>query len=161
MSKALSRRRLLGAGSGALAAAPLILGAQGARAAAGEASKNEKVIRAWYRLWAVEHTDWAPFDAILADDFTFTSPNHDDHISKAAFKARCWDTQIALTKGFDLLAVMAQGDRVFVQYLGHTMAGNTFGNVELHRLRNGRITSTECYFGGQSTFPSAVDSKKS
>ncbi len=116
-------------------------------------------VRAWYRLWG-ESRDWAPFDAILADDFAFSSTNGEDHISKAEFKPRCWGTNINLIKGFDLELMMAQGDQVFVKYLGHTTSGKTFRNVELHRLRNGRITSIECYFGGKATYAAAVESQK-
>lgn len=155
-----SRRKLFAVGGGALASAALVVGAPRANAAAGSASKNERVLRTWYGLWATTKTDWAPFDAILADDFTFTSPV-DDHISKAAFKKRCWESNINLTKGFDLELVMAEGDQVIVQYVGHTTGGNIFPNVEVHRLRAGRIVSTRCYFGAQMSFPQAVDSKKS
>lgn len=159
MSTTPSRRYLFEAGAAALAGAALV-SASGARAAASEASRNEAVLRVWYGLWATTKTDWAPFDAILADDFTFTSPV-DDHISKAAFKKRCWESNINLTKGFDLELVMAEGDQVIVQYVGHTTGGNIFPNVEVHRLRAGRIVSTRCYFGAQMSFPQAVDSKKS
>ena len=38
---------------------------------------NEVVVRKWYAAW--EHKDWGPVDSLLADDFTFTSPNGDDH----------------------------------------------------------------------------------
>jgi hypothetical protein len=55
---------------------------------------------------------------------------------------------------------MAKGDEVFVKYLGHTVSGKTFRNVELLRVQNGRIASIECYFGGNMTFPSAVESQK-
>jgi hypothetical protein len=159
MSTTPSRRKLFEAGGGALAGAALIAAAQGAHAGADQTAKNEMVLRTWYGLWG-KSTEWAPFDAILADDFTFTSPNNDDHISKTEFKKRCWDTQNSHTKGFDLELMMSKGDEVFVQYLGHTTGGNTFPNVELHRLRGGRIVSTRCYFGAQMSFPSAVDSHK-
>jgi ketosteroid isomerase-like protein len=159
MSTEPSRRTLFAAGSGALAAAALVSEAEGAHAAESATSRNEMVLRKWYGLWATTKDDWGPFDAILADDFTFTSPAPDDHISKAAFKKKCWEPNIKLTKGFDLELVMAKGDQVFVQYLGHTTGGNTFPNVELHRLRDGRIVSTRCYFGANMSFPSAVDSK--
>ena len=160
MSNAFSRRNLVRAGSAALASAALVLAAPGVRADVSQASKNEEAVRTLYRLWA-ENRDWAPFDAILADDFTFSSTNGEDHISKAAFKERCWETNVRLITGFDLELVMAEGDHVFVKYLGHTTSGKTFRNVELHQLRDGRITSIECYFGAAHSFALGVDPQKS
>ncbi|MHB8419081.1 MAG: nuclear transport factor 2 family protein [Myxococcales bacterium] len=155
MSNAPSRRSLFAAGGVALAAASLVWGAS-AHAEVSEASKNERIVRKWYTLW-VEHKDWAPFDAMLADDFAFSSTNGEDHISKADFKRECWVPNVNLTKAFDLELVMAKGDEVFVKYLGHTVSGKTFRNVELLRIRNGKIASIECYFGGKMTFPSGVE----
>jgi hypothetical protein len=115
-------------------------------------------VRTWYGLW-VERKEWAPFEAILADDFAFSSTNGEDHISKAEYKERCWAPNINLINGCDLELMMAESDQVFVKYLGHTTGGKTFRNVELHRVRDGRITSIECYFGGKATFPAALESK--
>jgi hypothetical protein len=146
MATAFSRRNLFKAGSGVLVSAALVSEAPGAQAGVSQEARNEEVLRTWYRLWG-ESRDWAPFGAILADDFTFTSPNNDDHISKDHFKRRCWAPNIRFNKGFDLELMMAKGDQVFVKYLCHTTRGKAFRNVELHRLLDGRITSTECYFG--------------
>jgi hypothetical protein len=153
MPIAVSRRNLFKAGGGVLLGASLVSQAQAAP------PNNEAVLRTWFKLWA-ESRDWAPFDAILTDDFTFTSPNDQDHISKAAFKQQCWDTQINLTKSLDIELMIANRGDVFVKYLGHTVSGKTFRNVELHKVRNGKIASIECYFGGKMTFPSAVESGK-
>ncbi len=123
------------------------------------ASANESVIRKWYKLWERKDKEWGPFAAILADDFTFSSPV-DDHIGKTAFKKDCWDTQIDFLKGFDLELVTIKGDEALVKYLCHTMNGKSFRNVEYLRLRNQRIEAIECYFGGKLTYPSAVSSQK-
>ncbi len=147
-----SRRKMLGSGGSVLAGSALL--GEIVSAQAGEASSNEAVVRRFFKSW--EKKDWAPFDAILADDFTFTSPNGDDHIGKAAFKRRCWDSQIDFIQAFDIELLMAQGDDVLLKYLCHTKNGKSFRNMEYHWLRNGRIEAIECYFGGKSTFPSAV-----
>ena len=159
MSDLLSRRNLLGAGSGVLAGAAILSQGSLARAGVGGASTNEAAVRAWYKLWE-ERRDWPPFDAMLADDFTFSSTNGEDRISKAEFKQRCWEPNINFTKKVDLELMMAEGDYVFVKYLGHTTSGKTFRNVELLKLRDGRITSLECYFGGKATLQSAMESQK-
>src|ERR1700732_1801560 len=129
----MSRRTLLEAGACALTAAvilPEVASARaeagtgpekGARAEAGLSPKNEATVRKWYKEWETTK-DWQPFDRLLADDFTFTSPL-DDHISKNAFKAKCWDTQIAFVERFDLKHVIGTGNEAFVMYVGHTTNG--------------------------------------
>ena len=150
----LSRRTFLGAGTCALAATAGILASGSAEAAAELSSESEKTVRKYYKLW--ETKDWRPFDLLLADDFTFTSPNGDDHISKSEFKTRCWDTQIDHIKRFDLLHVFAKDNAAFVMYDCLTRNDKTFRNVEFVQVRNGKMTSIVCYFGGRSTFASAV-----
>jgi hypothetical protein len=47
-------------------------------------------------------------------------------------------------------------DDAFVKYLCHTKNGKAFRNVEYLRIASGKLESIECYFGAQSSFPSAV-----
>jgi len=96
------------------------------------------------------------FNALLADNFTFTSAAGDDHINKSTFKTRCWDTQINFIGAFDLERMTTGPDDAFVKYLCHTTNGKSFRNVEYLRIKNGKLESIECYFGAQSSFPSAV-----
>ena len=156
-----SRRTLLEAGACALAAAvslPEIASAH-AETGSGLSPKNEETIRKWYALWEKDKKDWRPLDILLADDFTFTSPL-DDHISKSAFKAKCWDTQIAFIERFDLKHVIGTGNEAFVMYVGHTTNGKTLRNVEYLRLRDEKVEAIECYFGAPNNFPSAVSGQK-
>jgi ketosteroid isomerase-like protein len=159
---AMSRRRILEAGACALAAAAAIpqiaRASSSARAQTGLSPKSEETIRKWYASWEVR--DWRPVDALLADDFTFTSAAGDDHISKSAFKAQCWETQIDFIERFDLQRVFGSGNEALVLYVCHTKNGKTFRNVEYLRLREGKFESIECYFGAQSSFPSAVTKGK-
>lgn len=147
---ALSRRYLLAAGAGALA------GVSGV--ACGRANAHEQLLRNWYAAWT--KTDWAPVDAMMTDDFTFTSAAGDDHISKSTFKSRCWESQIGFIDHSDLEQVFVQGDEALVKYLCHTKNGKSFRNVEYFRFRDGKIAALECYFGEQDSFPSAVSNKK-
>ncbi|HWE45525.1 MAG TPA: nuclear transport factor 2 family protein [Caulobacteraceae bacterium] len=158
MSTTLSRRKLFKAGGGVLAGAALVSTAAGAQAA-DQGAVNEALVRVWYGLWASQR-DWAPYDAMLADDFAFSSTNGEDHIGKAEFKANCWAPNVNLTKSLDIELIMSKGDEVVVKYLGRTTSGKGFRNVELLRVRGGRIESIECYFGGKSTFPAAVEAQK-
>lgn len=149
-----SRRNLVAAGT--LAGTALIVKA----AHAAPMSVNEAVIRKWYGLWETEKKDWAPYDALMTDDYTFTSPTPDDHISKAAFKKNCWETQINFIKTFDLELVAVKGDEALVKSLCYTQNGKSFRNVEYFRLRDLRIATHECYFGGHMSFPSSVSAQK-
>lgn len=146
----MSRRALLGASVCALAASATAR----ADAGTGLSPENEQIIRKWYAGW--EQRDWRPLDLLLSDDFTFTSANNDDHISKSVFKERCWKSQIDYIDRFDLQHVIGRGNEAFVLYVCRTKNGKTFRNVEYLRLRGGRLTSIECYFGQQAGFPSAV-----
>ena len=153
-SISVSRRTLLEAGACALAGAMGIPGAANARARTGSSKTNEEIIRAYYAAW--EKRDWGPFDRLLADNFTFTSANDDDHISKSTFKARCWESQIDFIDRFELEHVIARGNEAFVKYLCRTKNGKSFRNVEYFRFKDEKVEAIECYFGARSSFPSAV-----
>jgi ketosteroid isomerase-like protein len=148
----MSRRNLLGTGACALVGAVSLPGR--ASAWGGQNSANEELVRRWYAGW--EKKDWGPLDSMLADNFTFTSAAGDDHISKSAFKAQCWETQIDFIGHFELARVATVGEDAFVKYLCHNKDGKTLRNVEYLRIKDGKLQSIECYFGAQSSFPSAV-----
>lgn len=149
-----SRRNLLATAACALVGAVSLLGTANAVAVGEQNDANEELIRKWYAGW--EKKDWDPLDRMLADDFTFSSPNGDDHISKATFKTRCWESNIDFIRKFDLERVTTGADDAFVKYLCHLKDGKSFRNVEYLRIKNGKLESIECYFGQQSSFPSAV-----
>jgi len=153
-----SRRMLLKAGPCALAAAAGIPQIASARAESGLSPKSDETIRKWYAAW--EKKDWHPVDMLLTDNFTFTSAAGDDHISKSAFKKQCWESQIDFIERFDLQRVFGSGNEAFVMYVGRTKNGKTFRNVEYFRLRDDKVAAIECYFGAQSSFPSAVSTSK-
>jgi ketosteroid isomerase-like protein len=155
---AVSRRNLLATGACALVGAVSLPGPASASASEGQNLMNEEIVRQWYAAW--EKRDWAPVDRLLADNFTFSSAAGDDHISKSTFKAQCWETQIDHIAHFDLERVTTGPEDAFVKYLCHTKDGKTFRNVEYLRIKDGKLQSIECYFGEQSSFPSAVSSGK-
>jgi len=129
---AMSRRYLLAAGASSLAVAcgsaatPAASPAAPAGAAPG-AGNREDLVRTWYGAWVKK--DWATLDAMMTDDFTFCSPAPDDHISKATFKAQCWDTQAKLIGTFDMESFSDKGNEAFVKYLCHTTSGKAFRNA--------------------------------
>jgi ketosteroid isomerase-like protein len=148
------RRNLLATGACALVGAVTLPGLARASALGGPGLSNEEIIRKWYAAW--EKKDLGTFNMLLADNFTFSSAAGDDHISKSTFKTQCWDTQINFIKHFDLERITTGPDDAFVKYLCHTTNGRSFRNVEFLRIKNGLLESIECYFGAQSSFPSAV-----
>jgi len=155
----MSRRNLLGAGAGALAGASGISPPARARTQTARGMTTEEIVRRWYKAW--EQKDWGPLDVLLAENFTFTSAAGDDHISKSTFKKKCWETQADFIDHFEIEQLFGQGGEVFVKYLCRTRNGKSFRNVEFLRVGNGKVESIECYFGGQSTYPSAVSAGES
>jgi ketosteroid isomerase-like protein len=155
----MSRRHLLGAGACAVTGAVSLPGVASAGASGGQNAANEEIVRKWYAAWGNKDLD--TFNKMLADDFTFSSAAGDDHISKSRFKTQCWDTQINFIGSFDLERITTGPDDAFVKYLCHTKNGKSFRNVEYLRIKNGKLESIECYFGAESSFPSAVSSGQS
>jgi ketosteroid isomerase-like protein len=149
-----SRRTALKVGPYAITAAAVVPTLSDARTQSGLSPSSEEAIRKYYAAW--ETKDWRPFERLLADNFTFTSPNDDDHIGKGAFKTRCWESQIDFIERFDLQRVFGSGNEAFVMYVCRTKNGNTFRNVDYIRLRDDQLEAIECYFGAKSSFASAV-----
>src|SRR5579863_7207367 len=154
----MSRRHLLEAGACALTGAVSLHGATILNAGAELSATKEQLIRKWYAAW--EQKDWGPVDALLADNFTFSSAAGDDHISKSVFKTRCWETQINFIQRFELERVIGNGNDAFVKYRCLTRNGKSFRNVEYLRVTDEKVEAIECYFGEQSSFPSAVSGRQ-
>ena len=150
----MSRRNLLAVGAIALGGASGISRPARARTATAPDTTTEETIRRYYKAW--EKKDWSPLDALLADHFTFTSANDDDHISKSAFKKGCWETQIDFIDHFEIERLFGGENEACVKYLCRTKNGKSFRNVEYFQVSNQQVQSIECYFGGHSSFPSAV-----
>lgn len=119
----------------------------------GDISAKQQLIRAYYSGY--EKKDWSVTGDVLADSFTFTSPNNDDHISKSVFKERCFLSQLEFIKQFELETILAHGQEAFVKYLCRTTKGTSFRNVEYFRFAKGKIAAIETYFGGNLGYPAA------
>lgn len=114
----------------------------------------EQLIRTYYSGY--EKKDWNVSGGVLADRFTFTSPNNDDHIGKSVFRDRCFLSQLDYIQRFELEVVLTRGDEAFVKYRCLTTKGTSFRNVEFFRFADGKITSIESYFGGHAGFAAAA-----
>jgi len=94
---------------------------------------------------AYETKDRAALEALLAPDFTFSSPQ-DDHIDRATYLQRCWPFSEKV-KSFRIERLFAQGDEAFVQYACQPKSGAAFRNTELFRAKGGKLAEVTVYFG--------------
>jgi hypothetical protein len=67
------------------------------------------IARASYQAYADK--DRAAIEALIADDFHFTSPL-DNRIDRKTYFTRCWPNS-AMLAGFDFIHLVPHGDRVF------------------------------------------------
>ena len=106
-------------------------------------SDNVSVVRRCYQAYVDK--DRAAIEAIISDDFHFTSPL-DNRIDRTTYFQRCWPNSKTIT-GFDFVALEGVGDRVFVIYEGRSNHGHRFRNTEILTVRDARIVDVEVYFG--------------
>ena len=112
---------------------------------------NGKVVMEWYTAWVKK--DWPLMQKILADGFTFSSPL-DDHINIKLLKERCWPNAYNLKRA-DIDNFVANGDDVFVISTGWTNNGKTLRNMDCFKVKDGKITAYECFFGPGISFPNS------
>src|SRR5690242_905989 len=72
---------------------------------------KETVVKAYYS--GFEKHNWNLVAAQLADNFSFTSPNNDDHISIQKFKEKCWDTN-RFFKKVKYVTMTGNGNNLFL-----------------------------------------------
>jgi ketosteroid isomerase-like protein len=101
------------------------------------------VVRACFA--AYHDKDRAALEALIADDFRFTSP-YDDRIDRATYFARCWPNADRF-KSNRIVKLFAQGDEAFALYEIETLSGATFRNTEFFRARDGKLIEVQVYFG--------------
>lgn len=95
---------------------------------------------------AYETKDRSTCEKMLTDDFTFISPNNDDHINKDAYFERCWPFS-EQNPVFEFEKIAVSGNDVFVLYSCKTKTGKKFRNTELFKFDNEKIKAVEVYFG--------------
>src|SRR5437763_16447819 len=89
--------------------------------------------------------DRAAIEALIADDYRFTSPI-DNTLDRRTYFAICWPNSQALA-AFDCVCQAEDGNRAFVVYEARTASGKAFRNCEVHTVPDGRLVATEVYFG--------------
>jgi hypothetical protein len=94
---------------------------------------------------AYESGDRAAIEALLADDFTFSSPA-DVGIDRTRYFERCWPNSGNLAAyAFRRLAPV--GDELLVTYEAQRIDGSRFCNTEIFGFTDDQIASVEVYFG--------------
>ncbi|HVE06704.1 MAG TPA: nuclear transport factor 2 family protein [Paraburkholderia sp.] len=94
---------------------------------------------------AYEAKDRAALEALVADDFIFTSPQ-DDRIDKRTYFERCWPVSDQV-EYLCIEKLFAQGNEAFVRYACKRAGGAPFRNVELFRVEHGKIVEVQVFFG--------------
>jgi hypothetical protein len=112
-------------------------------------STGEKLIRGYYA--AYETKDWGMLESILDVGFTFSSPV-DEHIGLKEYKEKCWPNSASIKK-FDVVKLIVKGDEGYVTYIGWTTDGRLFRNTEYFTFKDGKIKTTECFFGAGVHYP--------
>jgi ketosteroid isomerase-like protein len=108
-----------------------------------KATRNVEIARAAYDAYVTK--DRAALEAIIANDFHFTSPL-DNRLDRETYFRRCWPNSKTI-EGFDIIHLVTDGDRVFVTYEGRHTNGHRFRNTEILTIRDHHIVDVEVYFG--------------
>jgi ketosteroid isomerase-like protein len=105
--------------------------------------------RRCYRAYVEKDRD--AIERLIADDFHFTSPL-DNRIDRKTYFERCWPNSQWIA-GFEFVAVVPDGERVFVTYEGRAEDRPSFRNTEVLTVWDGKIVEAEVYFGWSSPHP--------
>src|SRR5215467_4098312 len=111
----------------------------------------EKTIRTYFSGY--EKKDWNLVTSQLASDFTFTSPNGDDHLTLAKYKAKCWPTALKYFKTIEFSKIVVDGNTAFAMYDITSTDNKKVHNVEYYTFKNGKIKSIETFFGTGVGYP--------
>jgi hypothetical protein len=109
------------------------------------AQRPEQRIRNFFT--GFENKDWDMVAGQLSEDFTFTSPNGDDHLTLIQYKEKCWATGSKFFKSIEFSEIVVDGNTAFAMYNITTTDNKIIHNVEYYTFNNGKIKSIETFFG--------------
>ena len=122
-----------------------------------QVTKKDKVVKTYYS--GFEKHDWNEVASQFADDFAFTSPNNDDHISIEKFKEKCWPTN-KFFKKVNFIKMTESGNDLFLVVEIITSENEVVRNVDLFSFNDkGKIKSIEVFFGAGSKYPGNENKK--
>lgn len=107
---------------------------------------NGDTVRALFEAYRSQ--DSATAEALLADDFVFTSPQ-DDHIDTSAYMERCFPTADLIVSQEFLHVAELPGEEVFVMYEYELKTGARHRNTEVITVRDGKVVEVQVFFGGR------------
>ena len=109
------------------------------------AGRPTAVVRALFAAYLEQ--DRATTDALLADDFCFTSPQA-DRLDKAAYLQWCFPIASQLRSQVLLHVVAVNAEDVAVLYEYELKTGERFRNTEVITVRDGKVAEIQTFFGG-------------
>ena len=108
-----------------------------------DAARIEDLARRAYAAYPAH--DRAAIESLLADDFTFSSPDDPD-LDRAGYFERCWPNNERIA-AIEIDRIFVQDDEAFVGYIGERTSGGRFRNAELLRFEDGRLAEVQVYYG--------------
>lgn len=102
-----------------------------------------ELVRTYFSAW--ENNDRAALVALLASDFTFSSPN-DDYLNQAEYWETCWPNSESI-RAFQFLSLLEDGNEVFIRYECELVDGARFRNMEHFTFDGNKVTGVDVYFG--------------
>jgi ketosteroid isomerase-like protein len=108
-----------------------------------EMSAIAEIIRASYAAYAA--SDRASLEPLIADDFTFSSPD-DPELDRAGYFERCWPNNEHIA-AIEIEKLFIEGEEAFVRYQLERVTGERFRNTEFLLVRDGQILRAEVYYG--------------
>lgn len=121
--------------------------------------RNLTIVRDFYAAYLGR--DRERFEAMMAPDFSFTSP-YDESLDKKGYFERCWAGGDDFSR-MNLLRVVEDHGDAFVIYEAAWKDGRSFKNAEFLKVENGRISHVEVYFGtlnDEATLSEAVNQNR-
>jgi len=109
-------------------------------------------------LLGFEQKNWNMVASQFTNDFTFTSPAGDNHISLLQYKEKCFPTS-EFFKKVEFSKIVVEGNTAFAIYDIHTTDNKLVHNVEYYIFNNGKIKSIECFFGVGINYPGSNQTK--
>lgn len=101
-------------------------------------------------LQAYVDKDRRAAEALVADDFHFTSPL-DNALDRATYFARCWPNSASM-RAVTVVQSVDVGESAFIVYEAGTDKKRV-RNCELHTARYGKLAAVEVYFGWDLPHP--------
>ena len=116
--------------------------------------KNDPTAIARASYEAYERKDRAAIEALIAENFSFSSPL-DNRLDRKTYFERCWPNSQRIA-AFDFIHIVRDGERVFVTYEARNADGTRFRNTEVLTIHGHQIAEVEVYFGWSIPHPAPV-----